>query len=86
MIWAVDWMETRQPTLEVNLCKGGLPQHSDIHYLRPGASENPLMASATDSNGDEFTVDGPWCLVLTAVSWKDMGIVLKCLFTEFMGI
>ena len=55
MLFALDWMSTRAPTLEVNFAKSQMPAHSDIRYLRPGAQENPLLLSTCNSNGDKFT-------------------------------
>ena len=63
-----------------------MPPHSDVNYLRPGASENPLLVSTCSSNGDELIVDGPWTVLMEAVGWKDMGTVLMSFFTEYMGI
>ena len=86
MIWAVDWMDSRPPTLEVGFAKSNMPSHSEIHYLRPGSSENPLLLTTTGSNGDEFTIDGPWCLLMEAVSFKDMGLLTKSFFEDYMGL
>ena len=86
MLFAVDWMCTRAPTLEVNFAKSQMPAHSDIRYLRPGAPENPLLLSTCNSNGDELTIDGPWLLLMEAVSWKDMGLLIKSFVEDYMGI
>ena len=86
MLWAVDWMPSRAPTMEVTTARSQMPPHSDVNYLRPGASENPLLVSTCSSNGDELIVDGPWTVLMEAVGWKDMGTVLMSFFTEYMGI
>ena len=86
MLFAVDWMCTRAPTPEVNFAKSQMPAHSDIRYLRPGAPENPLLLSTCNSNGDELTIDAPWLLLMEAVSWKDMGLLIKSFFEDYMGI
>ena len=86
MLFALDWMSTRAPTLEVNFAKSQMPAHSDIRYLRPGAQENPLLLSTCNSNGDELTIDGPWLLLMEAVSWKDMGLLIKSFVEDYMGI
>ena len=86
MLFAVDWMSSRAPTLEVSFAKSRMPAHSDVRYLRPAASENRLLLSTCNSNGDELTIDGPWLLLMEAVSWKDMGLLIKAFFEDYMGI
>ena len=86
MLFAVDWMSSRALTLEVTFAKSQMPAHSDVRYLRPGASENPLRLSTCNSNGDELTIDGPWPLLMEAVSWKDMGLLIKSFFEDYMCI
>ena len=86
MMWAVDWMENREPTEGIGLTKANMPPHSHIQYVKPSSSDNPLQLTHTDSNGNEHTMEGPWCLVMEAVNWEDMSLLVKAFFGDFMGI
>ena len=86
MIWAVQWINNREPTLEVSAARNRMPRHSECYYVRPGANENPYLLSSTTSTGDETIIDGPWCVSMQTVSFADMAELIQIFFEDYMGI
>ena len=83
MSWAMDWMDSRPPTLEVSLVKGNIPSYSDIRFLEIDSPQNPFLLMRITSNGYKIPIQSPRCLLMKAVSWHDMGLVIKSFFEDY---